>query len=358
MNFKYTFGILTLFSLIFTSCSSDIEEIPDIIGPEPDVLEDELPDSSVNYDSEAVYSIISLNVHDWVNPEESATTINKVIDLHEEYEIPVGIYLTEMTFRNYVEMGDELVERLTSSEYVEVGYHLRPPHPAYSGFDYFDMNEMSTDELYDFLYEYETKATDLVTGETTSEAGGMQFITDTLGEAPIIAGMGSAAGNIKEILADVFMDIGATLTVGRGGVDLGSESFGFLVRPEHYDLKLYEHVMARSKGGESIEEMLEEAVAGLSDSKDGPQFLGIKYHENNFYLTGTPFAPCYWEDGGSKQIPFEPPYDLELCYEGEKMRPISAQNEHWDLYEATLQYLDEHREEFNPIGLEDVVNMM
>ncbi|MFT7183890.1 MAG: hypothetical protein ACI9QC_000215 [Oceanicoccus sp.] len=336
MNFKKTSAILIALSLTLTACG----------GVESTALP-----------NDTVYSLISLNVHDWVNPEKSAATINRVIDLHEEYEIPIGIYLTGPAFQNYVEMEDPLVRRLTESKYVDLGYHLRPPNPSYSGFDYFGLNKMEEEELYDFLYDYEIHAIDLETGEATDEAGGLQFIIDTLGEVPIIAGMGSADINVKSTLSEIFTDMGVLMTIGRNGIDLGEETRSLIIRPEHYDLKLYEHVKARSKDGETMEEMFQEALDEMIIATEGPQFLGIKYHENNFYWPDTPFGPCMWEEA-DKNFPSEPPYDLDLCYEGYSSRSLADQAEHWELYEATLQYLDEHRTDLNPIGLEDVLEML
>jgi len=346
------FAITLISSLLLTSCSEATEPLP--VLDDIDKIEEE---QTLNFDPDTQYVMFSLNVHDWVNPEESAATINKVIDLHETYEIPVGIYITDPTFQNYMDMEDPLLDRLVESDYVELGYHFRPPYPAYSGFDHPSISKMNEEEQYETLLEYETHALDLVTGEPTDEEGGLQYIIDTLGEVPIIAGLGSSMGPTRETLAQIYTEMGVIFTVGRNGKDIGDMEYDFFIRPEHYDLKLYEKVHAYNKNNTAIEEIINDAVAGLVEAKEGPAVLGIKYHENNFYLTGTPFAPCMWE-GGDKSKPLEPPYDLELCYEGESIRNKMAQNEHWKLYEATLEYLDENRESYTMIGLEDVLEMM
>lgn len=329
-----------------------VEAFSSGVAPEPTASE--LPSQ------EELYTIVSLNVHDWVNPDESSATINKVIDLHEEYEIPVGIYITDPTFQNFVEMEDPLLNRLVESDYLELGYHFRPPYPAYSGFDNVGLSQMNEDELYELFMDYETQALDLETGELTDEPGGLQYIIETLGEAPIVAGLGSTMGKSREALANVFSDFGVIFTIARNGVDLGDTEYDFYLRPEHFDLKLYEKVNAFSKEGTSAGEILEEATSQLVKADQGPQVLGIKYHENNFYYTNTPFAPCMWEDG-DKSKPLDSPYDLDLCYDGTKgyaLRTIADQKAHWDLYEATLAHLAENRNEYNPIGLEDLMEML
>lgn len=340
-------------SLLLTSCGGAVTQDPPILVDDKKIEED----LELNFDPDTNYVLFSLNVHDWVNPEESAQTINKVIDLHESYEIPVGIYITDPTFQNYMEMDEELLNRLVESDYVELGYHFRPPYPAYSGFDHDGLSKMNDEDRYEALLAYESYALDLVTGQVTNEAGGLQYIIDTLGEVPLIAGLGSSIGPTRETLAQIYTDMGVLFTVGRNGKDITDTEYEFLIRPEHYDLKLYEKVRAYNKDGVTIEEIISEAVDNLLKADEGPSVLGIKYHENNFYLTGTPFAPCMWE-GGDKSKPLEPPYDLELCYEGETIRPLTAQNQHWALYEATLEYLDENRDAYTMIGLEDVLEMM
>ncbi len=323
----------------------------------PEDSEDSL--EPVNADKESsLYTLFSLNVHDWVNPEESAKTINRVIDLHEKYDIPIGIYLTDPSFQNYVEMNDTLVDRLATSDVVEIGYHFRPPYPAYNGFDINDLASLNEEDRYEKFLEYETRALDLETGLPSNKPGGFKFITDTLGEAPIIAAIGSSYGPIRQTLTKLYYDLGAVFTVGRNGVDLGDMEGDLYIRPEHYDLKLYEQAKKYSKLGKSIEEILEEATQGLQKADTGPQIIGIKYHENNFYLTGTPFAPCMWEDN-EKSIPYTPPYDLDLCYEdGKDFLPLPAQQEQWDLYEATLAYIDANRDKYPPTSLKELLDVL
>jgi hypothetical protein len=88
------------------------------------------------------YTMFSLNVHDWVFPEDSIETVHRVIDIHEKYQIPIDIYLTGPTLHNYEDLDPTLVERLQTSEVVFISSHFRPPYPVYDGFDYIELAEM------------------------------------------------------------------------------------------------------------------------------------------------------------------------------------------------------------------------
>jgi hypothetical protein len=43
----------------------------------------------------------TLNVQDFAYPERSAATVDRVITLHEQYKVPVDIYLTDTALANF-----------------------------------------------------------------------------------------------------------------------------------------------------------------------------------------------------------------------------------------------------------------
>ncbi len=306
-----------------------------------------------NDDLKDVYTLFTLNVHDWVYPENSAEAINKVIDIHEQYQVPVDIYVTGPSFQNYVADYPELVERLSSSEMVAISYHVRPATPYYSGFeDLVGLNEMDKVELEKILTEYEEYRLDLETGLTLDEPGGYQFVKDAIGYAPLITGV-SVGGEIGEVLAKVYKDKGGQFVVSRNDPDLGDERYGSYVRPEHSEVKLYEWVRSQTGG----EDVFIRAVEQMVEAENGPQFINMKYHENNFYLQGTPFWPVYWEDD-SKQVTKEPPFEVGVHEETPDFRSQNMQDSHWALYEATVKYASEHADEFNPINAFDLKEMI
>ena len=234
--------------------------------------------SAIADDLEDIYTLFTLNVHDWVYPENSAEAINRVIDIHEQYEVPVDIYVTGPAFQNYVADYPELVERLASSEMVAVSYHVRPATPYYSGFEHLaGLNDMRELELYDTLEKYEEYRLDLETGLTLDEPGGYQFVKDIIGYAPLVTGV-SVGGDIGEVLAMVYKDKGGQFVVSRNDPDLGDIRYESYVRPEHSEVKLYEWTRSHVGG----EDVFVTAVEQMVEATSGPQFINMKYHENNF----------------------------------------------------------------------------
>lgn len=69
----------------------------------------------------------TLNVQDFAYPERSAATVERVINLHEQYQLPVDIYLTDNALATFETSYPELLNRLRNSAYVGLNYHIRPP---------------------------------------------------------------------------------------------------------------------------------------------------------------------------------------------------------------------------------------
>lgn len=300
-----------------------------------------------------IYTMFTLNVHDWVFPENSAETVNRVIDIHEKYNVGVDIYITDSVFQRYVTDYPDLVERLKTSPVVAVSYHVRAPAPYSSGFDDIGgLNNMNEEELYEILTDYEENKLDLETGLFLDEPGGYQLMKDIIGYAPVVTGL-SIGGEIGEVLARVYQDKGVEFIVEHDIVDLSDQKYGVYVRPEHKEVKLYEMVRDY-EGGEDV---FEEALEQMTEAEKGPQFINFKYHENNFYLQDTPFWPVYWEDK-NKTTPKKPPFDVRIHDETPDFRPQNQQDAHWFLYENTVKYASENKEEFNPINAFDLVDML
>ena len=49
------------------------------------------------------YAIFSINVQDFSYPAQSAAVLDKIISLHEKYNLPVDIYLTDVMAKIYAE---------------------------------------------------------------------------------------------------------------------------------------------------------------------------------------------------------------------------------------------------------------
>ncbi|MFA4815385.1 MAG: hypothetical protein WC924_03275 [Candidatus Gracilibacteria bacterium] len=324
--------LFLLFALLITQCTASNEPIV-----------------------EGVYTIFSLNVHDFVFAEESIEAVSHVIDIHEAYNVPVDIYVDDQVFQIYVEQAPELIERLKTSPVVTVGYHLRPPTPYYSDykdFDYLGLNELSDEELYTTLLNYEEHKLDLETGKTLDAPGGYQFVKDTIGYAPPVVSTIVSSRRIQKILSQIYLEKGAAYTVVHGrSIDLGEKQDGLLIRPEHVDYKLYEKVKDGFDGQAAFEDALSQIPT------EGLRFIGMKYHENNFYTVGTPFWPIYSTDS-TKTQPLEPPFDLSAAEGVIENRSSEAGATYWELYESTVKYASEHRDEVHPISVRGLEELM
>lgn len=300
---------------------------------------------------EGIYTIFTLNVHDFIFWEESAEAVNHVIDIHEKYSVPVDIYVDDQIFQFYMSEAPELVERLKTSSMVTVGYHLRAPAPYYFDYkknDYLGLNELSDEDLYETLLRYEEHKLDLETGETLEAPGGYQFVKDTIGYAPPAVSTIVASERIQKTLSKIYAEKGALYTIVHGrSIDLGEKQAGLLIRPEHVDYKLYEKVESIEEG----ESIFADAISKIPT--EGMRFIGMKYHENNFYNIGTPFWPIYYTNEKKTQ-PLTPPFDLTASEGLIEDRTDEDEAAHWALYESTVKYASEHEEEVHPIGVTDL----
>lgn len=298
------------------------------------------------------YTMFILNVHDWLLGEDSIETVNKVIDIHEEYEIPVNIYLTDPVVQLYVEEAPDLIERMKTSEYVTVSYHTRPPTPYYSDFDIVGLNELSDQEIYDTIMDYETHRLDLTTGLPTEEEGGYAYLTELMGYAPITVGVASTHKNIETQALKVYEDLGATFTLVHGRTSiLGDTKGGLFLRPEQIELKLYEAKALSATAQKVIEDAMD-AYAG--DTSDGI-FMNIKFHEDNFYLSGTPWLSNFYTNG-KESAPKDTPFDIETVNVKEK---TDVEKTHiWELYEQGVKYVKDNAETLHPISEFDLQDML
>ncbi|NWF62728.1 MAG: hypothetical protein HXY38_00325, partial [Chloroflexi bacterium] len=82
------------------------------------------------------YAIFSINVQDFSYPEQSAAVLDKIISLHEAYNVPVDIYLTDAMAQIYAEQFPQLLERLKTSPVVAISYHYRAPRPYANKYDW------------------------------------------------------------------------------------------------------------------------------------------------------------------------------------------------------------------------------
>ncbi|MFH1785585.1 MAG: hypothetical protein ABH842_04090 [Candidatus Micrarchaeota archaeon] len=309
-----------------------------------------------NQTSEKKYVTFVLNVHDWVFPEKSADVIEKTIDTHEEYQVPVDIYIDDAVFQNLVKNHPQLVQKLKNSNYATVCYHFRPPMPAYADFDSIGLSKMNQTELYNVLKAYEEHELDLVTGNYTQNPGGYQFIKDTIGYAPVIVGS-TGAGNTDAVLEKIYAEKGAKISVvNQNEAKLGEFKKFLYVRPQQVEIKLYEENLGYMHGDANSESIIQTALSEYTGNAD-KIFINIKMHENNYYTQYTSWWPTYFTDH-DKTTALEPPYNLSLSANLVRIRPQNYTDSMWDLYESTVNYVVENEDIFITVGANDVVEML
>ncbi|MEK6921531.1 MAG: hypothetical protein AABX82_06615, partial [Nanoarchaeota archaeon] len=233
--------LFCFFMLFLTACDSQEVQNPD----------DTKKEVNEPITSNMLYVLFSLNVHDWVYPEESIATLHKIIDIHEKYDVPIELYLDDQVMQIYYEQSPELIERLKTSSVVAVSYHVRPPIPYYTqlDFDFIGLEDLDETTVKETVLGYEEHRIDLETGEPTDAAGGYEFVKEIIGYAPLTVSGFENFGTIGSVLRAVYSEKGALFVVVHGKlgeeqlvVPLGEKRGSLYVRPSTVDVRLFESV--------------------------------------------------------------------------------------------------------------------
>lgn len=292
------------------------------------------------------YVIFSINVQDFSYPEQSAAILDRIITLHETYNVPVDIYLTDIMAQIYAEQFPQLLERLKTSPVVAISYHYRPPRPYAISYDWLGLRNMSAEERYQTILRYETHAIDPVSGQTTDAPGGYQYLAALIGYPPYAAPSTSNDADIESATLSVFKELGAQMTLGRGSaLNLGDTKQGLYVRPEHYDYKLFEQ--AGADPAASFEQALQQAHQ--APGAVAPYFLGVKMHDNDFFAEKSAWVTVY-VDGG-KRPNWDPTRKSPLLSQAE-------QDAVWAQYEQTVAYVASQQERIGAVNLPMVLDML
>ncbi|MCL4261408.1 MAG: hypothetical protein KJZ52_12365, partial [Anaerolineales bacterium] len=144
---KKIFLALTFLSLLTSACAPATPLSP----PQPDSVSptDSSPSPTGRGDRGEGYISFIINVHDWTHPDESADILLQLVDLFEKYNVRGDFYFTAEITRELAENHPEVIERLKNSN-MTISYHVRPPHPLYTGFDS-RLDGLSGEELYQTL---------------------------------------------------------------------------------------------------------------------------------------------------------------------------------------------------------------
>ncbi len=330
----FVFLILTIAGFLYQEIGQEREELREEQIEEP-----------------KLYVLFTLNVHDWVFDEKSAATVQRVVEIHEKYNIPVDIYLNDQMVQLYTKEYPELIEILKTSSYSAVSYHIRPPAPYYTNFDFLGLNELDEEELYETLKEYEEHALDIVNGMPTEEQGGYEYLKKVLGYAPPVVNAQKTDGIVGKTLSKIYKEKGAIFDAVHNKVSiLGEKSGELFARPEDVEIKLYDSF------GKDPEMIVTTAITDTSTQTTRDIFINIKMHENNFYAKRTPWAIAYFQNW-NKSIPLLPPFDLSGLGDEGLLKKEMDEEETWIFYEETVKYISEHSE-FTTINAFDLVEMV
>lgn len=292
-----------------------------------------------------------VNVHDFVNLDESADTVIALVDLFERHGVAGDFYLTGPIVQCYLDRRPDAIERLKASR-MTISYHVRAPHPLCAGFG--DALAGLDDEgLRRVLTDYETHRLDLATGKTIpDQPGGYALLAKVFGRPPVTVSPQNGNDRVRAAAFDVWRDMGAKVCIAyhESGTDPErpfAYERGLLVRPSDFSVTRW---TVDGNGREAFWwNMLDTPRA---DAYDPVRYLDLclalwqeerapiataLVHEDNFYCRGgTPFTNIYYEDAEKKRAK-RPPFDLEAP---DASRPRTPENRKQILaaYEALVAH--------------------
>ncbi len=289
--------------------------------------------------------IFSLNVQDFSYPEKSIATVNRVLDIHERYNIPIDFYLTTTMTDLFEQLSPALLQRLKTSPVASVSYHVRPPKPYYTNFDWARLGSRPAQEQYNTIMNYETHGLNLRTGQPTTANGGYKKLGELLGYYPWAASA-QADGSLAQQAAKVFQDLGGRFRVWHGrAANLGDKLDGVYLRPEHYDLLLFQTV------GQFIPSVIETAVTQARQAQNAraPYFVGIKMHDNDYFAVDSAWVTVYVN--GPRRPPFAVTRKSPLLSDVEQAAM-------WQHYESAVAYVASQSQRLRAVGLPTVWQML
>jgi hypothetical protein len=273
----------------------------------------------------------TLNVQDFAYPDRSAATVERVITLHEQYKIPVDIYLTDTALATFETSYPDLVTRLRTSAYVGLNYHIRPPKPYYTGYDWAGLSTQSGSDQLTSIRNYESHVTDLLTGLPTSATGGFARLKQLVGSNAVIAAFQADAALYPSV-SQVFRELGASMGISHSApyINLGTQKLGLNMRPEHYDLLLFQ------SPGQSAASLIEAGftAAHSTSGAASPFVLGVKMHDNDFFAQASAWTTTYIN------APRRPSWSLSTVAPLKSDADMQAQ---WTLYEGAVAWANSNR---------------
>lgn len=291
----------------------------------------------------------AVNTHDWVHPEASADTILRLIAIFEKHKVRGDFYLTAPVVEAWAAKKPEVIERLKASG-MTISYHVRAPHPLWSGFDA-RLQNLGDAELEQALRDYETYRLDLATGDLDrTRPGGYAYVAKTFGTNPVVVGAPNKDRRIARTALKVYREMGARMTIlyheSGTKVDQPFEFHeGLLVRPSDFSITRWkldgeteDQFWWNRRDGDPVGRLKGELAAWKAPRAP---YVTALIHENNFYRFGPEgWTAIYWSDRRKTQ-PKLPPYDLTIP-DRSRERGAEERDRIFAQYEGMVAYAAEN----------------
>lgn len=291
------------------------------------------------------HATFSLNVQDFSYPDKSAATVDRLLTIHENCQVPVDVFLDTTMTDIYQTSYPALLNRLKTSTMCAVSYHLRPPKPYYTNYDWAGMSSMTGPQQQTLVMNYETHGLNLVTGQPTSVSGGYSKLKSLMGYAPYCSSA-LCDGGLHQNVDAVFKQLGSQMNLIHGTiVNVGQVRNGLYLRPEHYDLMLFNHV------GENAGTVFEDALTSGHETSGAlaPYFVGVKMHDNDFFAVDSAWVTVY--QNHSHFPPWNTSYKSTLL-------TTQQQDDMWALYENMVAYAASNRFRVTPMNIPQILTLM
>lgn len=245
----------------------------------------------------------SLNWQDFSYPADSISELRLLLNQHEASQVPVDVFLTTWQTDILETYAPELLGRLESSAWVNIGYHIRPPKPYSDSYVWTNVTAST-------ITNYETHGLDLTNGAPTAASGGYAKLSNLMGFAPTIIGPNAdTTNNIAQLVFNYFTNAGAGLFVEHRdvAVNLSDKHYNCYLRPESFDWKLIEYFRG-SNDVSTIDKAF--TIAHTNTGAVAPYFVGLKLHDNDLFATTSAWEYVYNSPSRTKNHWTDRPWNL------------------------------------------------
>ncbi len=316
----------------------------------------------------AAYMTFAINTHDIRYVSNSADTILRLIGIFEKYNARGDFYLTAPIVEMYSKQRPDVIERLKKSQ-MTISYHVRPPHPAYPGFDA-RLKTLDDKTLEQTLRDYEMYRLDLTTGNLDkTQPGGYAYVAQMLGRKPVVASPQAGDARIRKAMLKIYAEMGARMLVAyhEEGTDIANPFVfeqGLLQRPSDFSVTRWGEPGPNAKNDKGVFwwNMLTTPKAAEYNPTNYLQmqlaawkatrvpFVTSLIHEDNYYRSGSPWHSFFYDDNDK---PKSPPYNLNTP-DDSRARNQEQMGAIWKAYEELVVYATKNT---CVVTSEDIVKM-